>query len=38
MSFEQGRIAAALIQAGFSRVESRVVETPFGPMAMDIGR
>lgn len=38
MSFEQGQIAAALIRAGFSQVESRVVETSFGLMILDIGR
>lgn len=38
VSFERGQIAAALRQAGFSRVESRDVQTPFGPMVMDIGR
>lgn len=37
-SFSQGEIAAALEKAGFSRVDSRTVETPFGSMQLDIGR
>lgn len=37
-SFSQGQIAAALGRAGFSRVESRMVETSFGPFVLDIGR
>ena len=38
VSFERGQIAAALRHAGFSQVESRDIETSFGPMVMDIGR
>ena len=35
-SFRQGEIAAALRQSGFTRVDSRPVETPFGLMQADI--
>lgn len=38
VSFERGQITGALRRAGFSRVECRDVETPFGLMVMDIGR
>lgn len=37
-SFSQGEIADALEKAGFSKVDSQPVDTPFGPMRLDIGR
>ncbi len=38
VSFDLGRIAEAARQAGFLRIESRPVETAFGPMWADIAR
>lgn len=38
VSFDLGRIADAARAAGFARVESRTVETPFGPMRADLCR
>jgi SAM-dependent methyltransferase len=37
LSFDRGQIAAAMASAGFARVEEQAVETPFGPMVVDIG-
>ena len=36
MSFNQGEIANALLNAGFSRVHSRTIETPMGTFELDI--
>lgn len=38
VSFDLGRIADAARDAGFARVESRTVETAFGPMRADFAR
>ena len=38
MSFNDGEIAEKMQQAGFTRVESRMVNSPFGPMRVDIAR
>ena len=37
LSFEAGQIAAAMKRAGFTRVDSRPVDAPFGPMVLDVG-
>lgn len=37
-SFDQGTIAGALSAAGFTQVESRDIDTPFGPFRLDCGR
>ncbi|WP_231889506.1 hypothetical protein PJ900_21615 [Tistrella mobilis] len=37
-SFDDGTIAAAMARAGFTRIDSRLVETAFGPFRMDCGR
>ena len=37
-SFDDGAIAAAMAGAGFTRIDSRLVETAFGPFRMDCGR
>lgn len=36
-SFVQGELAQTMLAAGFSRVHSRSIETPFGPLDIDIG-
>lgn len=38
LSFDHGTIAAAMRAAGFTRMEERMVETPFGPMVAETGR
>lgn len=38
VSFDAGEIAASMLRAGFAGVDSRSVETAFGPMVLDIGR
>jgi len=38
LSFERGEIRAALERAGFGAVESRRIDTAFGPMDADIAR
>ncbi|GEO82707.1 class I SAM-dependent methyltransferase [Pararhodospirillum oryzae] len=37
LSFDHGRIASALRRAGFARVDSHPVATPFGLMHLDVG-
>lgn len=37
-SLDQGFIADAMIRCGFRSVRSRTIDTPMGPMDMDIGR
>lgn len=37
LSFDKGRIAEAMREAGFARVESRSVATAFGTMDVDLG-
>lgn len=37
LSFEQGHIAQCLLRAGFRQVASQLVDTPFGPLNVDIG-
>ncbi len=36
--FEQGEIAEAMLRAGFRSVRSRTIDTPMGPMDLDIAR
>ncbi|WP_070962992.1 methyltransferase domain-containing protein [Vibrio sonorensis] len=36
VSFDQGNIANAMLEAGFRRVKSRSIDTPFGSMELDI--
>ncbi|MBK1665248.1 methyltransferase [Rhodospirillum rubrum] len=37
LSFDAGRITSALERAGFIDVTSRTVETPFGPLRLEVG-
>ncbi|PTN35586.1 methyltransferase [Desulfonatronum sp. SC1] len=36
--FSQGEIAASMLRCGFRHVHSRTVETPMGPMDLDVAR
>jgi predicted TPR repeat methyltransferase len=36
--FDQGFLADLMLQAGFKSVSSRTLDTPYGPMDLDIGR
>lgn len=38
MAFEQGFIADSMFRVGFKSVRSRTLDTPMGPMDMDIAR
>ena len=38
MDFDQGFIAESMLQAGFKSVRSHTLDTPMGPMDLDIGR
>lgn len=38
VSFDKGRIARALIRSGFHSVQSEPMETPVGPMEIDVAR
>lgn len=38
MRFDQGFIADSMLRAGFQSVRSRTMDTPAGPMDLDIGR
>ena len=38
MGLDQGFIADSMLRVGFKSVRSRTLETPFGPMDLDIGR
>jgi len=38
IEFDQGFIAGSMLRVGFKYVRSRTVDTPFGPMDLDIGR
>lgn len=37
VSFDKGFIAERMLAIGFSRVESKTVKTPYGPMELDVG-
>jgi hypothetical protein len=37
-SLDQGAVAKSALRCGFRRVRSRTIETPMGPMDMDIAR
>ncbi|MFH1135297.1 MAG: class I SAM-dependent methyltransferase [Pseudomonadota bacterium] len=36
--FDQGFLAEAMLRAGFRQVRSRTMETPMGPLDLDVGR
>ena len=36
--FDQGELAEAMLRSGFSSVRSRTIDTPLGPMELDIAR
>ncbi len=38
MGFDQGFIADSMLRVGFKSVRSRTIDTPMGPMDLDIGR
>jgi hypothetical protein len=38
MGFDQGFIADSMLRVGFESVHSRTLDTPMGPMDLDIGR
>ena len=38
MGLDQGFIADSMLRAEFKSVRSRTLETPMGPMDLDIGR
>ena len=38
MGFDQGFIADSMLRVGFKSVHSRTLDTPMGPMDLDIGR
>jgi hypothetical protein len=38
MGFDQGFIADSMLRVGFKSVHSRTLDTPMGPMDLEIGR